>query len=83
MNTKILQKCVDELNEEKPDISYLRGTLETLIEMEPKPLGNVLFSMASKSSSPITDRVKADEILTDEDKEYGRRMAGGPIGNLN
>lgn len=34
MNTNLLQKCVDELNKETPDISYLKGVLETLIEIE-------------------------------------------------
>ena len=33
MQTKILQKCVDALNEKEPNISYIKGMLETLIEM--------------------------------------------------
>ena len=33
MNTNILQKCVDALKEKDPDLSYVRGMLETLIEM--------------------------------------------------
>lgn len=28
----LLQKCVEELKAEKPDLSYIRGILETLIE---------------------------------------------------
>lgn len=32
MNTKILQKCVDALKEPAPDLSYVRGMIETLIE---------------------------------------------------
>lgn len=28
----LLQKCVDELKAEKPDLSYIRGIIETLIE---------------------------------------------------
>lgn len=34
MNTKILQKCLDELGNMEPNISYVRGMLETLIEMQ-------------------------------------------------
>lgn len=35
MNTQILQKCVDELKKDSPNIPYILGTLETLIEMLP------------------------------------------------
>lgn len=34
MNTKILQKCLEELKAEKPRIDYVCGMLETLIEMQ-------------------------------------------------
>ncbi len=38
MNTAILQKCITELQKDAPDLSYLRGMLETLMEMqESKP----------------------------------------------
>lgn len=33
MNTKILQKCLDELKKEQPNVDYIRGMLETLVEM--------------------------------------------------
>lgn len=33
MNTAILSKCIEELKNEKPDLSYVRGMLETLVEM--------------------------------------------------
>lgn len=33
MNTKILQKCLDELKKESPNVDYIRGMLETLVEM--------------------------------------------------
>ena len=32
MNKRVLQKIIDNLNSEKPDLSYIRGILETLIE---------------------------------------------------
>ncbi len=34
MNTNILNKCIEELKKEAPDLSYLRGMLETLMEMQ-------------------------------------------------
>lgn len=33
MNTKILQKCIDELKKDKPSIERVLGMLETLVEM--------------------------------------------------
>lgn len=33
MNTKILQKCVDELKQDKPKIDYVLGMLESVIEL--------------------------------------------------
>lgn len=33
MNTRILQKCLDELKKDSPNVDYLRGMLETLVEM--------------------------------------------------
>ena len=34
MNTNILSKCIEELKKEKPDLSYLRGMLETLVTVQ-------------------------------------------------
>jgi len=33
MNTSLLKKCLDELSSEKPRLDYMKGILETLIEM--------------------------------------------------
>lgn len=38
MTVGILQKAVDELNKDKPRLDYIRGLLETLIELQPKAL---------------------------------------------
>ncbi len=40
-NTKILTKCIDALKGDKPDLSYVRGMLETLVEMQP---GEITYS---------------------------------------
>lgn len=34
-NRKLLQKIIDELKKDKPDLSYIRGILETMIESLP------------------------------------------------
>jgi hypothetical protein len=34
MNT-LLQKCVDELSKDQPDLSFIKGILTTVIEMNP------------------------------------------------
>ena len=36
MNYTILKKVSDQLNEEVPDISYIRGMIETLLSFEEK-----------------------------------------------
>lgn len=33
MNSTLIKKCLDELAKDKPDLSYLRGILETLFEL--------------------------------------------------
>lgn len=37
MNTSVIQKCITELQKESPDLSYLRGMLETLLDMQSDP----------------------------------------------
>jgi hypothetical protein len=34
MNTTILKKCLDELSKDSPKLDYVRGMLETLIEIQ-------------------------------------------------
>ena len=35
MNRKLLQKVIDELLKDKPDLSYIRGIVETMLESLP------------------------------------------------
>lgn len=64
MNTSILNKILQELKQEKPDISYVRGMLETLIEMQPeKPL--IFMNQDDTIWIPTPDQqtaIKAAEI---------------------
>lgn len=81
MNTKILQKCLEELKKETPDLSYLRGTLETLIEMAGGEVLTTPGNVMPYVSGLHTEVEKVDEI-TDVDKEYERKQLGGPIAKL-
>lgn len=36
MITTILQKCLDELSGDKPDLSYIRGMIEVLLASQPQ-----------------------------------------------
>ena len=71
-NTTILQKCVEELKKETPNIPYILGTLETLIEMS----GNV-------TSTPINNTyvipTQKEEVAT----ERNPITEAGPIGHIS
>jgi hypothetical protein len=54
MNTTILQKAVDELNKDAPRLDYIRGLLETLIEIAPKPAPVV----PSFQEKPVSKAIK-------------------------
>lgn len=56
MNTKLLQKAIDELKSDKPDLSYLRGMLETLMEMQEvhMPIPGSIMNFQSAASIPNT-----------------------------
>ena len=72
MNTIILKKCLDELTQDKPNIDYVRGMLETLIEMQPvseitreKVITSPFVPEQSKDEAAILDaeaRAKLESI---------------------
>lgn len=84
MNTTTLQKCVDELKKESPDIRYILGMLETYIELNASitviPGLDPRFHVSSTISKPIVE-TKVDE-LTDEQKRTARLYEGGPTGKI-
>lgn len=82
MNTKTLQKAIDELKKETPNISYVLGMLETIIELSGAPVPYNTPSLSSYSGTPTI--LKNDNIIQ---KEEGSDLLaayerGGPIGNL-
>lgn len=97
MNSNILLKCIEELKKDAPDLSYLRGMLETLSELEganqirdwPKPdnssmdmnVGNYV-SMPKTSYLALAKTVSAD---SDEGRAVEAALAslGGVKPNLS
>jgi len=81
MNTKILQKILEELQKEKPSIDYMKGMVETLIEMsggESLPIINTNTQNATK-----TLIVRTESISDEETEEIPAFLRAGPTGNLN
>lgn len=70
-NNTILQKCVDELKAENPDLSYIRGMIETLIAVAEKPSVFVPNTLESVVQVPFRAEAKPvfDPII---DKSIGR-----------
>ncbi len=71
MNTTILQKCLTELGTEHPRLDYLRGCLETMMEMSSllKPL-----AMAGLS-------VPVGQLLPPTTSTFSTANAGIPVRN--
>ena len=86
MNTQILQKCISELQKETPDLSYIRGILETLVESTPVPnfdsyTANVYHQPLQKLPGTVSETIE----LTDEERdqaEFARKYIGGPVAPL-
>ncbi len=76
MNRKILQKVLDELAKEKPDLSYIRGMLETLLEglpnektPESKDIAPILYNTIGVPFTPSNVTVLSEsQILENETK---------------
>lgn len=53
MNTKILQKILDELSKETPDISYVKGILQTLLDLADEGSKTVTNKVAIGMNNPV------------------------------
>ena len=86
MHTSILQKCVEELKKENPNISYLLGMLETVIEMSKdnettKTNGTIAFT--PNFNTPIPTQAAPEPTAAEKEaNDYIRQYASGPIGNI-
>lgn len=41
---KLLQKILDEVQKDKPDLSYIRGMIETMMDMDEPSQGTLTFT---------------------------------------
>lgn len=94
MNITTLQKCVEELKKETPNISYVLGMLETVIEMDRvavpsypsyptigSGVTNVPYMMPVSNNPIATGSGLVSNSLSEEDM-YAEKYAGGPIATV-
>lgn len=87
MNTTILSKCIAELKSECPDLSYIKGMLETLIEMGQVPVYPPISIPAPiypyQSPMPLVTPVYSELNTTpDEGSGLVKQYENGPIANI-
>ncbi len=64
MNTKILQKCIDELNKETFSKDRVLGMLETLVEMQQVSVtgtGTQTIGIVKSAPLPLVEEREVDE----------------------
>lgn len=82
MNTTTLSKCVTELKKNEPNIQYVLGMLETIIEMSGQPLptaglaGEITYVQKPIQSQGILTTTKSDGEPIPE------FLRAGGVGNL-
>lgn len=62
MNTQILKKCLAELESVPARIDYVKGMLETLIEMQDEPMATKIYK--DTNIHPITGTVGTSYLPT-------------------
>lgn len=80
----VIKKCLDALAKDGPDLSYIRGMLETFVEMnvtEVKP-PTVYVSNDPPSTPKAQVTTKVDEQLTPEQEAALRAYTNGPLGKV-
>ena len=73
---KILEKCLLELNKSEPNISYLKGTIETLIEMS----GGISQSVPMAKASIVPGIIQTVDL---DDDDILNKYENGKIGQIN
>lgn len=84
MNINTLSKCVEELKKDTPNISYILGMLETVIEMNGAPVYPYAVPSSPISAYPVTTAIAGSglvDTLTDEEI-IAQRYAGGRVAEL-
>ncbi len=75
MNTKILQKVLEELKKDKPSIDYLKGMIETLLEMSGGSVITYEQTIPKNLPTILSTEVDGREEIPDF-------LKPGPIGNI-
>lgn len=76
---KTITKVLAELKSEKPDLSYIRGLLEGLVEDEPTAIMGGIVNMPA----PMFRNYDPINIKSDEQEEIPAHLRPGPISNLS
>lgn len=67
MNTSVLTKCLEELKQEKPNIEYIKGMLETFIALSNTSLPVTgTISYANTTTSQIHPVVRTESVSDEE-----------------
>ncbi len=64
-NTGILKKCLEELSKESPRLDYVRGMLETLIDVSAIPDGAFLQADGNGKVRVTTNEQEIRKVLMD------------------
>lgn len=88
MNSNIIKKCIDKLKEDKPDIQYVLGMLETLYEMQPAmpTAGAMVGGSSVVKKEPDLRKIFPTEARTEGnvlDAEAAARLKNIPPEALN
>lgn len=80
INTNILKKCLLELEKENPDLSYIKGMLETLVDMNDSSGAKAVRDDSYTTSrgmlggnALVPNRIEDDE-MTEEEKAVAEAM---------
>ncbi len=82
MNTKILQKCLDELNKQPFKIDKVIGMLETMIEMSGETPIVTLRQPFSSSTEVYAEPVLVKDNVDEKIDEIAELYTGGRIAPL-
>ena len=79
MNNKTIQKAIDELKKDTPNISYVLGMLETIVELSES---NITVSPGYGTGTHFPPYIVTSGTTTKEDETLNA-YANGPIAPLS
>ena len=82
---KILEKCIEELKGEHPEIKYVLGMLEALLEMQPgekKVCPVVTPGGGAGSVGATSDKIPTGTAKVGEEMDEGKILEANMLANL-